>query len=96
MEDIMQDSIITLVEDDGTEVRFDLLLSFDYEGKRYIALLPIDPVENVGEDEVILLEVVKEDGEESYRSIESPILLQEVFDEFTELFEAEISENDEE
>ena len=95
MEDRAQDSIITLVDENGAEVRFDLLLSFDYEGKRYIALLPLDEVENVGEDEVVLLEVFQENGGEYYRSIENPILLDEVFQEFIDLFEEHISENDE-
>ncbi|MDO4573345.1 MAG: DUF1292 domain-containing protein, partial [Clostridia bacterium] len=62
MEEQAQGSIITLLEENGAEVRFDLLLAFDYEGRRYIALLPVDPVENVGEDEVVLLEVVRENG----------------------------------
>lgn len=96
MEEQLQDNIITLIDENGEEIRFDLLLSFDYEDKRYIALLPLDPVDGVGEDEVVLLEAVDEDGEEQYRGIESPILLEEVFNEFLELFDEEISENDEE
>lgn len=96
MEEQLQDNIITLIDENGAEIRFDLLLSFDYEGKRYIALLPLDPVDGVGEDEVVLLEAVEEDGEEQYRGIESPILLEEVFNEFLELFDEDISENDEE
>jgi uncharacterized protein YrzB (UPF0473 family) len=96
MEEQLQDNIITLIDENGAEIRFDLLLSFDYEDKRYIALLPLDPVDGVGEDEVVLLEAVDEDGEEQYRGIESPILLEEVFNEFLELFDEEISENDEE
>ena len=95
MEELIQGNIITLVDEDGAEIQFDLLLAFDYEDKQYIALLPIEPVENVNEDEVVLLEVVHEDGEENYRSIENPILLNEVFNEFIELFEEIISENEE-
>lgn len=96
MEEQNPGTIVTLLDEDNKEVRFDLLLSFDYESKRYIALLPVDPVDDVGEDEVVLLEVVKEDGQESYRTIDNPVLLDEVFEEFTELFEDSISENDEE
>lgn len=88
------DSIITLLDENGNEVDFDLLISFDYEGKRYVALLPIDPVEGVGEDEVVLLEIATKDGEETYCSIDNPILLDEVFDEFTALFDELIAEND--
>ena len=89
-------SIIELIDEEGNTVPFDLLMSFDYEGKRYAALLPVEPVEGVGEDEVVLLEAVKgEDGEE-FCSIDNPILLDEVFNEFTELFDDMIAENDEE
>lgn len=96
MEEQLLDNIITLIDENGAEVRFDLLLAFDYEGKRYAALLPLDQVEGVGEDEVVLLEAFEQDGEEQYRGIESPILLEEVFNEFLELFDEHIAENDEE
>lgn len=89
-------NIVTLVDESGKEVDFDLLMSFDYEGKRYVALLPIDKVEGVGEDEVVLLEAVKNGGEEDFVSIDNPILLEEVFNEFSELFDDMIAENDEE
>lgn len=85
MED--RDQLVTLLDEQGKEVVFDLVVTFDYEGKRYAALLPVDEVEGVGEDEVVLLEVVKENGEEVYRTIENEILLDEVFDEFMEIFD---------
>ena len=82
-------SIITLLDEKNQEVEFDLLMTFDYEGKRYIALLPMDKIEQVGEDEVVLLEIVRENGTEIYRPIENPVLLDEVFEEFLELFDEE-------
>ena len=82
-----QSTIIELVDESGTTVRFDLVMTFDYEGKRYAALLPVDAVEGVGEDEVVLLEVVKDKSGENYVSIDNPILLDEVFNEFIELFD---------
>lgn len=88
-------NIIQLLDESGNMVSFDLLMTFDYEGKRYVALMPVDPVENVGEDEVILLETVKDaSGEESYVSIENPVLLDEVFNEFVELFDDMIAKED--
>lgn len=92
----LQDTIITLLDEREKPVRFDLLMTFDYEGKRYAAMLPVDPVEGVGEDEVVLLEIVRGKEGELYQPIQNPILLDEVFDEFQELFEEEISANDEE
>lgn len=96
MEERELDQVIVLKDEEGREVQFDLLLSFDYEGKRYIALLPMDPVEGVEENEVVLLEVARENGEEVYNSIDNPVMLEEVFDAFCELFESEIEEDDEE
>ena len=80
-------NIVELVDESGKTVAFDLVMTFDYEGKRYAALLPVDEVEGVGEDEVVLLEVVKDKSGENYVSIDNPILLDEVFNEFIELFD---------
>ncbi|MDO4543061.1 MAG: DUF1292 domain-containing protein [Clostridia bacterium] len=93
MED--RDTFVTLLDEDDNEVLFDLVLTFDYENRRYAALLPVGEVEGVGEDEVVLLEVVKENGEETFRSIDNEILLDEVFNEFMELFEELVDGEDE-
>lgn len=90
-----QGNIIELIDENGNTVSFDLVMTFDYEGKRYAALLPVDNVEGVGKDEVVLLEVVREKGDESFVSIENPILLDEVFNEFIDLFDELIDEDDE-
>ena len=82
-----QNTIVELIDENGNTVRFDLVMTFDYEGKRYAALLPVEEVEGVGEDEVVLLEVVKDKSGENYVSIDNPILLDEVFNEFIELFD---------
>ena len=90
-----KDTLVTLIEDDsGKEVDFDLLLTFSYEGKRYAALEPISEVENIDEGEVVLLEIRKENGEETYHSIDNEILLDEVFHEFQELFDEEEEEEE--
>ena len=81
-------------EENGQSVDFDLLLTFSYEGKRYAALQPLDDVAGVGEDEIVLLEIVKENGEETYRSIDNEILLDEVFREFQDLFDEEDGEEE--
>ncbi|MBQ7278679.1 MAG: DUF1292 domain-containing protein [Clostridia bacterium] len=91
-----RDTIVTLIdEENGQEVDFDLLLTFAYEGRRYAALQPIEEVEGVEDDEIVLLEIVKENGEETYRSIENEILLDEVFKEFQDLFD-ELEDGEEE
>ena len=92
-----KDLLVTLIDDEtGDEVDFDLLLTFAYEGKRYAALEPVTTARNVEEGEVVLLEIVKENGAETYRSIDNEILLDEVFREFQELFDEEDGEEEDE
>ena len=91
-----QSTIIELIDESGNNVKFDLVMTFDYEGKRYAALLPVDNVEGVGDDEVVLLEVVKDKSGENFVSIDNPVLLDEVFNEFIELFDEMADEDDEE
>ncbi|HWQ98686.1 MAG TPA: DUF1292 domain-containing protein [Clostridia bacterium] len=90
-----QSTVIELIDESGNTVKFDLVMTFDYEGKRYAALLPIDNVENVEDDEVVLLEVVKDKSGENFVSIDNPVLLDEVFNEFIELFDEMADGNDE-
>ena len=82
-----QGNIIELIEESGKTVQYDLVMTFDYEGKRYAALLRVGDVEGVGEDEVVLLEIVKDKSGENYVTIDNPILLDEVFGEFLDLFD---------
>ena len=91
-----KNAIVTLIdEENGQPVDFDLLLTFSYEGKRYAALQPLDEVAGIADDEIVLLEIVKENGEESYRTIDNEILLDEVFAEFQDLFDEEDEGEDE-
>lgn len=89
-----ENSIITLTDESGREVDFDLVCTFDYENKRYAALFPIEKVEGVEDDEVMLLEV-KGDGEETvFDPIENEVLLDEVFNEFMEIFDDIVERDD--
>lgn len=87
--------LVTLIDENGREVLFDLVATFDYDGRRYAALFPMDDVADVADDEVVLLEIVRENGEETYRTVGSEILLDEVFDEFMDIFEQMADGDDE-
>lgn len=91
-----ENAIVTLLDENGKEVQFDLVMTFDYEGKRYAALLPMDDVDGVADDEVVLLEIVREGGDETYQAIENPVLLDEVFNEFIELFDETFDDEEDE
>ncbi|MBR2571433.1 MAG: DUF1292 domain-containing protein [Clostridia bacterium] len=85
------DNIVTLVDESGKEVRFDHLCTIDYEDKLYALLMPIDEVEGVEEDEVIILQIVPGEGDEddSYVGVEDEETLDAVFNHYLELMEAE-------
>ena len=90
-----QNTLVTLIDEQGKEVEFDLVATFDYEKKRYAALIPLDDVDSVNEDEILILEIVKTADGEIYRPIENDILLDEVFNEFLEILD-EMADGDEE
>ena len=91
-----QNTLVTLIDEQGKEVEFDLVATFDYEKKRYAALIPLDDVDNVNEDEIVILEIVKTADGEVYRPIENDILLDEVFNEFLEILDDMADGEDEE
>lgn len=82
-----QNTLVTLIDEQGKEVEFDLVATFDYEKKRYAALIPLDDVDSVNEDEILILEIVKTADGEIYRPIENDILLDEVFNEFLDILD---------
>lgn len=85
---------IQLLDESGKEVSFDHLLTFYHEQEKYIALLPLDEIQNVGEDEVVLLHVITKDDNDVYETIENEVLLEEVFFTFLELFEEILEQED--
>ncbi len=91
MEEVLND--IVLLDEDGQPSRFKHLLTFDYEGARFIALTPFSEQEDV-EEEVIILQVKQKDGEDVYTTVESEVLLEEVFDQFLELMDEIEEESD--
>ena len=78
---------ITLTDENGVEADFDLVCTFDYENRKFAAMFPLGEVEGVADDEVVLLEIVKDGEEETLVPIENEVLLDEVFNEFMEIFE---------
>ena len=62
--------------------------------KHDIPAVPETMVVTASADEIVLLEIVKENGEESYRTIDNEILLDEVFAEFQDLFDEEDGEEE--
>ena len=77
--DLLQEeeaSIITFVDENGEDVTFEYLDCIEYEGKEYLALLPVEEDNN----EVVILEIEPVDEEnENYLAVEDEAILDDVY-----------------
>lgn len=88
--DMFADNVVTLVDEEGKEISFEMLDRVNYEGNDYIVLLPIEEMENEDEEaEVIILRIEDRDGEEVYVGVEDEEELENVFEIFQSRFEDE-------
>ena len=83
-----EDSIITLTDDEGNEVDFLLLDVVEYAEKDFIVLLPLEDEEDE-EDNVLILQAVRNGEEETFVGVEDEAVLNAVFDLFTAQLEAD-------
>lgn len=86
--DEMETGIITFVDDEGNDVRFEILDVVTLDEKEYLVVLPIDEVDSG----VLILEIKQEDGEEVYDTVTDDEEAEKVFKKFQE----EYGEDDEE
>lgn len=88
-EDMIQEyepEIVTLVDDEGNEVEFELLDVVDYEGEEYVVLIE----NNEEAQDVVILKIESVDDEtENYIGIDDEELLSNVFETFKEKYKDE-------
>ena len=88
VDDPVDDSIVTLVDDEGRMSEFEVLDAIETQDGRFVALLPLASInEETGEGEYIILSVVNVDGEEELAEIDDEELLEAVADVFQERFQ---------
>ncbi len=84
------DNIIELVDENDNPIRFEHIMTVQYEGEDYILLAPVEPTEDMEEDEVLVLRIDNdENGDEIYVSIEDDDLVQKVFEKYLEIVESD-------
>lgn len=87
-EEIVNESIVTLVDDEGRMSEFEVIDAIDTAEGRFVALIPLASLnDETGEGEYIILQVVNENGQEELAEIESEVLLRAVADVFQERFQ---------
>ena len=80
-------SLVSVLDDEGNEHQFELLDAIETDDGRYVALLPIyDDAELAMEDdgELVILEVVNDEGEDLLVPIEDDEVFEEIADAFQE------------
>ena len=79
-----EESVITFVDENGEEVRFEYLDCIEYEGTEYLVLMP----EGDESGEIVILQVEPVDEElENYLAVEDEAVLAAVFEIFKEKFQ---------
>ena len=71
---------ITIVDEDGEEFELEVLLSLEYNGATYQAVIPAVDADEEADLEVSILKNVEEDGEIILCAIEDEQELQTVYD----------------
>ncbi|MGI5849792.1 MAG: DUF1292 domain-containing protein [Christensenellales bacterium] len=82
-----EDNVVILKDEDGRDVKFFHLMTFDFEDSFYVALTPEVEVDGIKNGEVLLLEIMEdEDGSDCYIPIQDDDQLDRVWEEFEKLY----------
>ena len=88
--DMEREDVIELVDEEGQEVAFEHLMTLEHEGKAYICLVPVEPMEDVEEDELVIMRIeTDEEGNDFYATIDDEAELDAVFEKYLEIAEAD-------
>jgi hypothetical protein len=81
-------NIVELIDENNELITFEYLMSLDYDGKEYIALMPLNQDTDSVEDEIVILRVEQdEEGNDYYAAIEDDEELEDVFDAVNQVYE---------
>ena len=89
-ENMMSDELYTLTDEDGNELKFELIGKAELKGVQYYAFVPADEDSDGEFCEYTILKAVIEDGEEILVSIDDDDEFDDAADYFDDLFSEEI------
>ena len=86
-------NLVQLQDENGNDLNFEHLMTLEHKGNVYICLAPAEPMEDVAEDELVIMKILQdENGNDFYSTIESEEELNEVFEKYLEIAEADDEE----
>ena len=78
-----EDIVVLHNENTDKDEEFYHLATLDVEEKWYVVLKPVEKLEDIEDDEVLIYEIVEdEDGNDAFAPIEDENVLEKVFNEF--------------
>ena len=95
-ENMMSDELYTLTDEDGNELKFELIGKAQLKGVQYYAFVPADEDSDGEFCEYTILKAVVENGEEILVSIDDDDEFDDAADYFDDLFSEEIDYDAEE
>lgn len=95
-ENMMSDELYTLTDEDGNELKFELIGKAELKGVQYYAFVPADEDSDGEFCEYTILKAVVENGEEILVSIDDDDEFDDAADYFDDLFSEEIDYDAEE
>ncbi len=90
------DNVIELVDEDGNSVEFEHLLTFEYGERFYVALLPVEPVMDMEDGEVLIMRVEEDGDEETFLPVETEEELEGAWNAFMDIYYEDEDEDGEE
>lgn len=82
-----QDNIVELIDENDNVVRFQHIITIEYEGEKYALLSPIEDLEDVDEGEVVIVRIEEGEEQDAYIGVEDEDLLDAVFARYLEIVE---------
>lgn len=80
------DDIVVLYDEDGKALKFQHLMTLEYNKKDYVVLAPAEPMDDIEEDEAVILRITQdEQGEDVYESLTDEKELEKVFERYQEI-----------
>ncbi len=81
------ENYITLTDDDGNDVSFEILDTVEYKERVFAVLLPFDE----DDDGIVILEIIESEDEDfdDFVAVEDEALLEEVYTEFKKNYKGE-------
>ena len=89
--DMEQENIVELYDDEGNNLKFEHIMTLALKGNSYICLAPAEEMEDIAEDEMVIMRIEQDEetGEDVYATIEEDDELNEVFEEYLRIAEAD-------